>query len=60
MAIAPNAIMTLANARFKLIVDGVSAPSWTRGDARKRVRNVSKESANTPARGVREAVVFDF
>jgi hypothetical protein len=53
-------ISAIVDACFKLIVDGVSAPSWTRRDARKRGRNVSQASANTPASGVREALVFDF
>jgi len=53
-------ISAIVDACFNLIVDGVSAPSWPRRDARKRVRNVSQASANTPARVVREAVVFDF
>jgi hypothetical protein len=53
-------ISAIVDACFKLIVDGVSAPSWTRRDARKRGRNVSQALANTPASGVREALVFDF
>ncbi|MDO9250134.1 hypothetical protein [Hydrogenophaga sp.] len=53
-------ISAIVDAGIKLIVDGVSAPSWTRRDARKRGRNVSQASENAPTSGVREAVVFDF
>jgi hypothetical protein len=48
------------DACFKLIVDGVSAPSWTRRDARKRGINVSQISQCKHAMGGREAMTFDF
>jgi hypothetical protein len=48
-------ISEIVDASFKLIVDSVSAPSWTRRDARKRIRNVSQALANAPASGAREA-----
>jgi len=53
-------ISAIVDAGIKLIVDGVSAPSWTRRDARKRGRNVSQAPANTSASGGREALGFDF
>jgi len=37
-------ISAIVDACFKLIVDGVSAPSWTRRDARKRGVNVAQAS----------------
>jgi hypothetical protein len=51
-------ISAIVDACFKLIVDGVSAPSWTRRDARKRGCNVSQASANRPARVGHKAVVL--
>jgi hypothetical protein len=48
------------DACFKLIVDAVSAPSWTHRDARKRGINVSQTSQYQRAKGRREAMAFDF
>jgi hypothetical protein len=57
----PNVrISAIVDACFKLIVDGVSAPSWTRGDARKRGLNVSQTSRRKCTMGRREAMAFDF
>jgi hypothetical protein len=47
---APGAVMRISaivDACFRLIVDGVSAPSWTRRDARKRGINVAQTSVRT-------------
>ena len=40
-------ISAIVDACFRLIVDGVSAPSWTRRDARKRGINVAQTSGLT-------------
>ena len=40
-------ISAIVDACFSLIVDGVSAPSWTRRDARKRGINVAQTSVLT-------------
>jgi hypothetical protein len=52
-------ISAIVDACFKLIVDDVSAPSWTRRDARKRGINVSQTSQCQRAMGRREAMAFD-
>jgi hypothetical protein len=51
-------ISAIVDACFKLIVDGVSAPSWTRRDARKRGINVSQTSQCKRELGGREAMAF--
>ena len=53
-------ISAIVDACFRLIVDGVSAPSWTRRDARKRGFNVSQTPRSTVAKCGREALGFDF
>jgi hypothetical protein len=40
-------ISAIVDACFRLIVDGVSAPSWTRRDPRKRGINVAQTSVLT-------------
>jgi hypothetical protein len=51
-------ISAIVDGCFKLIVDDVSAPSWTRRDARKRGINVSQTSHLLLAGGRREARSF--
>jgi hypothetical protein len=51
-------ISAIVDGCFNLIVDGVSAPSWTRRDARKRGINVSQTSQLLLAGGRREAMSF--
>ena len=53
-------ISAIVDACFRLIVDGVSAPSWTRRDVRKRGFNVSQTAELTAARDWREARCFGF
>jgi hypothetical protein len=53
-------ISAIVDACFKLIVDGVSAPSWTRRDARKRGINVSQTPQCRRATSMREAMAFEF
>ncbi len=53
-------ISAIVDACFSVIVDGVSAPSWTRRDARKRGFNVSQTPRSTVVKYGREALGFDF
>ena len=57
---SPVRISAIVDACFSVIVDGVSAPSWTRRDARKRGFNVSQTPRLTVAKCGREALGFDF
>ena len=53
-------ISAIVDACFRLIMDGVSASSWTRRDARKRGLNVAQTPRLTAAKCDREALGFDF
>jgi len=51
-------ISAIVDARFSVIVDGVSSRSWTRRDARKRGNNVPQTSGSMCTGNSREAVFW--